>query len=215
MKLVKVCGMREATNIREVEQAGADWIGFIFYPESPRFVHEVPDYLPRKSKRVGVFVNAPKEKISETISLFGLDLVQLHGNESPEFCENIRRSGVKVIKSFRVGDEFKEEEVEPYHGKCDYFLFDTQTSLYGGSGEKFNWETLLNYRGNTFFFLSGGITPGDAEALKTFSYPKCIGVDINSKFEISPAVKDAKLVKQFIKVIKNPGNKIDNKTLLI
>ena len=202
MKLVKVCGMREATNIREVEQARADWIGFIFYPESPRFVHEVPDYLPRKAKRVGVFVNASKEKINETASLFGLDLVQLHGNESPEFCENIRRSGVKVIKSFRVGDEFKEEEVEPYHGKCDYFLFDTQTSLYGGSGEKFNWETLSNYRGNTPFLLSGGITLGDAEALKAFSHPKCIGVDINSRFEIAPSRKDVQKVKHFISNLK-------------
>ncbi len=198
MKLVKVCGMRETANIREVEQAGADWMGFIFYPESPRFVREVPDYLPRKAKRAGVFVNASKEKICETVSLFGLDLVQLHGHESPGFCEDIRRIGIKVIKSFRFGDQFGEEEVESYHGKCDYFLFDSPTSLYGGSGEKFDWGTLSNYCGNTPFLLSGGITPGDAGALKAFSHPKCIGVDINSRFEIAPAQKDVQKVKHFI-----------------
>ncbi len=195
--------MREAVNIHEVEQSGADWMGFIFYPKSPRFVSEIPAYLPQKAKRVGIFVNEPKEIIIETASLFGLDFVQLHGNESPGFCNEMDRSRLKIIKSFRVGDKFPNEEVEPYHGKCDYFLFDAKTSLYGGSGKKFNWNVLSDYRGETPFLLSGGIAPGDAEALKYFSHPKCIGIDINSRFEIAPAQKDVQKVEQFISMLKS------------
>lgn len=202
MKLVKVCGMREAANIREVEQSGADWMGFIFYPESPRFVSEIPVYLPEKARRVGVFVNESKERIIETASLFGLDLVQLHGDESPEFCNEMKEIRLTTIKSFRIGDHFSNEEVEPYHGKCDYFLFDAQTSLYGGSGKKFNWNVLSDYRGETPFLLGGGIAPADAEALKAFSHPKCVGTDINSRFEIAPAQKDAQQIKQFIATLK-------------
>lgn len=195
--------MREAVNIHEVEQSGADWMGFIFYPKSPRFVSEIPAYLPQKAKRVGVFVNEPKEIIIETASLFGLDFVQLHGNESPGFCNEMDRDRLKIIKSFRVGDKFPNEEVEPYYGKCDYFLFDAKTSLYGGSGKKFNWDILSDYRGETPFLLSGGIAPGDAEALKEFSHPKCIGIDINSRFEIAPAQKDARKIEQFISMLKS------------
>ncbi|MPM55523.1 N-(5'-phosphoribosyl)anthranilate isomerase [bioreactor metagenome] len=148
-------------------------------------------------------MNEPKEIIIETASLFGLDFVQLHGNESPGFCNEMDRSRLKIIKSFRVGDKFPNEEVEPYHGKCDYFLFDAKTSLYGGSGKKFNWNVLSDYRGETPFLLSGGIAPGDAEALKEFSHPKCIGIDINSRFEIAPAQKDARKIEQFISMLKS------------
>ncbi len=201
MKLIKVCGMRDADNIREVEESGVDWMGFIFHPKSPRAVNRVPAYLPKKTKRVGVFVNELMENILEIASLFQLDFVQLHGDQSPCFCDEMGENGLKVIKAFSIGDQFPKEKVAAYHGKCDYFLFDTKTHLHGGSGKKFNWEVLSDYHGETPFLLSGGISPEDVEPVKAFSHPKCIGIDINSKFEISPALKDVELIKQFLEKI--------------
>ncbi|WP_436414328.1 phosphoribosylanthranilate isomerase [Petrimonas sp.] len=195
---VKVCGMRSAENIRQIEQLGVDWMGFIFYPKSPRFVSEFPSYLPVKTKRVGVFVNETKDNITKTATRFALDFVQLHGNESPEFCVEMGKIGLKVIKAFSIGNEFPSEEVNRYEGVCNYFLFDTKTPQHGGSGRKFNWEILSNYIGNTPFLLSGGISPKDAESIRQFNHPKLIGIDINSKFETNPALKDVELVKIFI-----------------
>lgn len=201
--------MRDAENIREIEKLDVDWIGFIFYPNSPRFVSEVPNFLSEKINRVGVFVNESKEKIIEKVSHFGLNLVQLHGNESPEFCDEMGKIGLKVIKAFSIGNDFPTETVNAYLNKCDYFLFDTKTPSYGGSGKKFNWEVLSKYRGETPFLLSGGISWEDVENIRQLSHPKFIGIDINSKFEISPAVKDVELVKQFIDKIREPRTKID------
>lgn len=200
--IIKVCGMRDAENIREIEQAGVDWMGFIFHPKSPRYVSEVPDYLPQKTKRIGVFVNETKERILEITARFALDFVQLHGNESPDFCNEIGDNGLKIIKAFSIENEFPSEKVNAYHGTCDYFLFDTKTPSYGGSGKKFNWDVLSDYHGETPFLLSGGISPDDIDIVKSFSHPKCIGIDINSKLEIEPAFKDVELVKQFIDKIK-------------
>ena len=207
--IIKVCGMRDAENICDIENLGVDWMGFIFYPKSSRYVSEIPAYLPTKAKRVGVFVNEPIESILETVKLFQLDYVQLHGNESPEFCDEMGENGLKIIKAFSIENEFPSEKVNAYHGKCDYFLFDTKTSKYGGSGKKFNWDILSEYHGETPFLLSGGISPDDIDAVKSFSHPKCIGIDINSKFEIDPAFKDVELVKQFTDKIKEP-RLIDN-----
>lgn len=207
--IVKVCGMRDDENIREVEKTGIDWMGFIFHPKSPRVVHQIPEYLPQKTKRVGVFVNESVENILKTASLFQLDFMQLHGDESLDFCDEMGENGLKVIKAFSIGDKFPKEKVAAYHGRCDYFLFDTQTHLHGGSGKKFNWQILHDYHGETPFLLSGGIAPEDVETVKVFSHPKFIGIDINSKFEISPALKDVALIKQFIKQIKEPRIKTD------
>lgn len=200
--IVKVCGMRDAENIREVEALGVDWMGFVFHRTSPRFVSELPDYLPQRAKRIGVFVNETEERIMETVELFRLDMVQLHGQETPDFCNRIRSKGLKVIKAINVQNGFPSEEVFSYEGACDYFLFDTKTSLPGGSGMKFDWSALSAYRGTTPFLLSGGISPDDADRVEVFVHGHCIGIDLNSRFETSPAYKDIRLLQSFIDKIK-------------
>jgi phosphoribosylanthranilate isomerase len=200
--IVKVCGMRDAENIREVEALGVDWMGFVFHRTSPRFVSELPDYLPQRAKRIGVFVNETEERIMETVELFRLDMVQLHGQETPDFCNRIRSKGLKVIKAINVQNGFPSEEVFSYEGACDYFLFDTKTSLPGGSGMKFDWSALSAYRGTTPFLLSGGISPDDADRVEVFVHGHCLGIDLNSRFETSPAYKDIRLLQSFIDKIK-------------
>jgi phosphoribosylanthranilate isomerase len=200
--IVKVCGMRDAENIREVEALGVDWMGFVFHRTSPRFVGELPDYLPQRAKRVGVFVDETEEQIMETVQLFRLDMVQLHGQETPDFCNRIRSKGLKVIKAINVQNRFPSEEVSFYEGACDYFLFDTKTPLPGGSGQKFDWSSLSAYRGTTPFLLSGGISPDDADRVEAFVHESCIGIDLNSRFETSPAYKDIRLLQSFIDKIK-------------
>jgi len=200
--IVKVCGMRDAENIREVEALGVDWMGFVFHRTSPRFVGELPDYLPQRAKRVGVFVDETEEQIMETVQLFRLDMVQLHGHETPDFCSCIRSKGLKVIKAINVQNTFSTEEVSFYERACDYFLFDTKTPLPGGSGQKFDWSSLSAYRGTTPFLLSGGISPDDADRVEAFVHERCIGIDLNSRFETSPAYKDIHLLQSFIDKIK-------------
>lgn len=200
--IVKVCGMRDAENIREVEALGVDWMGFVFHRTSPRFVGELPDYLPQRAKRVGVFVDETEEQIMETVQLFRLDMVQLHGHETPDFCSCIRSKGLKVIKAINVQNTFPSEEVSFYERACDYFLFDTKTPLPGGSGQKFDWSSLSAYRGTTPFLLSGGISPDDADRVEAFVHERCIGIDLNSRFETSPAYKDIRLLQSFIDKIK-------------
>lgn len=200
--IVKVCGMRDAENIRKVEALGVDWMGFVFHRTSPRFVGELPDYLPQRAKRVGVFVDETEEQIMETVQLFRLDMVQLHGHETPDFCSRIRSKGLKVIKAINVQNTFSTEEVSFYERACDYFLFDTKTPLPGGSGQKFDWSSLSAYRGTTPFLLSGGISPDDADRVEAFVHERCIGIDLNSRFETSPAYKDIHLLQSFIDKIK-------------
>ncbi|MBP9032226.1 MAG: phosphoribosylanthranilate isomerase [Dysgonomonadaceae bacterium] len=200
--IVKVCGMRDAENIRKVEALGVDWMGFVFHRTSPRFVGELPDYLPQRAKRVGVFVDETEEQIMETVQLFRLDMVQLHGHETPDFCSRIRSKGLKVIKAINVQNTFSTEEVSFYERACDYFLFDTKTPLPGGSGQKFDWSSLSAYRGTTPFLLSGGISPDDADRVEAFVHERCIGIDLNSRFETSPANKDIHLLQSFIDKIK-------------
>ena len=198
--LVKVCGMREGSNIRDVEALEPDWMGFIFYPKSPRFAQEVPSYLPANARRVGVFVDAELECIAQTAERFGLDLVQLHGKESPEGLRALREAlpeGIKIIKAFNIADKDDLLQTGNYEGVADYFLFDTKATLVGGNGSKLNWELLGLYQGSTPFLLSGGIGPEDAEAILSFSHPMLYGVDLNSRFESSPAVKDIALLKRF------------------
>lgn len=198
--IIKVCGMREETNVREAEQSGADWMGFIFYPKSPRYVGETLTYIPGNVKRVGVFVNEEVDRLLALAEKNRLDILQLHGDESPADCEALREKGFLVIKAFGVSTDkpFSPGLPGRYEGCCDYFLFDTQTDLYGGSGSKFEWGVLSDYRGETPFLLSGGISPEDVEAIKGFSHPRCIGVDLNSGFEIAPAVKNIQLLQAFI-----------------
>lgn len=201
--IVKVCGMREAKNIHAIESLGIDFMGFIFYPKSPRYVKEKPDYLPVHCQRVGVFVNASKEEILNRAKDFGLDFVQLHGQESPAQCTELKAEGLQVIKAFSIGQGYDWENVCLYKGVADYFLFDTACPSYGGSGKRFDWKILKDYSGDTPFLLSGGIRPENLNDVLAFRHPQFRGVDLNSGFETSPGVKDEARLKPFIQTLKS------------
>ena len=205
--LVKVCGMREPENIEKVAQLGVDMMGFIFYPKSPRFASQsvARTAADKNVCRVGVFVNESVELISDKIQLFDLNAVQLHGNESRVLCEQLHEQNglLKVIKAISVstaGDILKYKE---YVGAVDYFLFDTKCKTVGGSGQQFDWQVLENYDGDVPFILSGGIGPEDVERIRNFHHPKCIGIDLNSKFEMEPGLKDVEMLKTFLENIEN------------
>ena len=195
--LIKVCGMRDAENIREVEALGIDLMGFIFWPKSSRYVSERPSYLPKKCKRVGVFVNEDIEQVKHIAADYALDYIQLHGSESPGYVQQLH--DWQVIKAISVSSRDDIATFKDYEGLVDYFLFDTKCTCMGGSGQQFDWSVLDSYDGNTPFLLSGGIGPDDAERVKAFHHGKCIGVDLNSKFELSPALKDINKLQEFIK----------------
>lgn len=201
-KLIKVCGMREAENIRAVEQLGVDMIGFIFYPKSPRCLYELPGYLPVNALRVGVFVNENKQTIETYADRFGLDYIQLHGNESPEYCQSLRTAGMKIIKAFSIACAKDLQPVHKYEATCDYLLFDTKTEQFGGSGNQFDWSLLHAYHGHTPFLLSGGINLYSVKALKAFHHPCLAGFDINSRFESAPGKKDTERINQFLQELK-------------
>ena len=202
--IIKVCGMRDGDNIREVEQLSIDWMGFIFYPKSSRYVSEVPAYLPTKCKRVGVFVDASTDEIIKKIRDFSLDMIQLHGNESPEQISHLSplTNHLSIIKAFNIATAEDLKSTASYTGLADYFLFDTKGPSVGGNGEKFDWSVLSNYEGDTPFLLSGGIGPDDAERILDYHHPKCIGIDLNSQFELAPGLKDVTTLSRFL-------NKID------
>lgn len=191
--------MREAENIQSLEEFGCiDMIGFIFYPQSPRFVYELPSYLPTHSQRVGVFVNEDKQVIATYADRFGLNYVQLHGNESPEYCRSLSTHGIKIIKAFSIANIQDLENVCKYEEVCDYFLFDTKCKQYGGSGSQFDWNILRTYNGKTSFLLSGGIDMNSVQLLKRFKHPRLAGYDINSRFELESGKKDTKRIQEFL-----------------
>ena len=198
---VKVCGMRDAENIREVEALGIDLMGFIFWPKSSRYVSERPAYMPQTAKRVGVFVNEDIKQVKRIAEEYSLDVIQLHGSESPDY---IRQLGsvcgdtIATVKAFNIATAADLDATKSYEGIVDYFLFDTKTPIPGGSGVQFDWSLLADYVGQTPFLLSGGIGPDDAERVCAFSHPKCIGIDLNSRFEISPGLKDVEKLKKFL-----------------
>ena len=202
--LVKVCGMRDADNIRQVEALGIDWMGFIFWPKSSRYVAEIPSYLPTKCKRVGVFVDASIGDVMTIAEQYQLDIIQLHGQESPNYIAQLTShlkslTSIKFIKAFNIATASDLEVTKRYEGYVDYFLFDTKGKSVGGNGEKFDWSVLSEYRGNTPYLLSGGIGPNDAPALTSSPSPLCIGIDLNSRFETAPGVKDINKLRTFIK----------------
>ena len=204
---IKVCGMRNSANIQEVARLKPDLMGFIFYSKSKRYVGEdfdpalVQAVMP-EVQTVGVFVNEDVEKVLALAYRYHFDFVQLHGNESPASCQKIRDKGVKVLKAFGIHTDFDWNILEPYIGSCDYFLFDTSTNDYGGSGKKFVWETLNNYKLLYPFILSGGIAPEDAEAIKKIGHRQLAGIDINSCFEIGPGLKDVKKLENFFTKVR-------------
>ena len=200
MKL-KVCGMRDPYNIHEVAALNPDFMGFIFYPPSPRYLASAID-IPWASLDdillTGVFVDEQHKVIKEKAREFRLKAVQLHGNESPEFCRLLRDEGLKVLKAIPVDrkDDFKG--AGKYRGAVDFFLFDTKTEAHGGSGRRFDWELLHDYTADIPFLLSGGISIDDVERIRQLQHPMLSGVDVNSRFEVAPGLKDAALLQQFI-----------------
>ena len=208
----KVCGMTSAEQVIELDEMGVEFAGFIFYPNSPRYVfkHMSSDCI-RKIRgkginKVGVFVNANADELLQTVDDCGLYLVQLHGDETPRYCEKVA-DYVTVIKAFRIReDDNILWKVKDYQDSVDMFMFDTEGAGYGGTGKKFNWETLKDLNIGKPFFLSGGIGPDDVAALASFAKDPVakdlFSIDINSRFEITPGVKDIQLVKTFIEAIK-------------
>ena len=194
---VKVCGMREAENIREVEALGVDLMGFIFWPKSSRYVSERPDYLPTKCKRVGVFVDENIAKVKAIANEYSLDYIQLHGKENIDYVKTLE--GYHLIKAFNIATPEDFKACQAYEGLVDFFLFDTKCKSVGGNGEKFDWSVLSAYQGDTPFLLSGGISPDDAASVRAIHHPKFAGVDLNSRFEIEPALKNVEQLRKFIK----------------
>ena len=228
--LIKVCGMRDTENIRAVSELDIDLMGFIFWKDSPRYVMMIssqagiiPDYseerlkkgrgeesqASNRIKRVGVFVDDMPQSIVTRVYNYDLDYVQLHGNESKEMIENFRRTvdpdikpGIKIIKTISVGCKEDIQKYKEYVGIVDMILFDTKCTCAGGSGEQFDWSVLNDYDGNIPFLLSGGIDPDDVEKVKAFHHPLFAGIDLNSRFETEPGVKDVEKLKKFIAEFK-------------
>ena len=203
---IKICGMKFPENIRAVAALKPDFMGFIFYPKSPRYAEPLDSAalsaLPVSIKKIGVFVNENLENILTFVYKYKLDGVQLHGTELVEMCKELRKTGLMVIKAFPIAEAYNFRVTRPYEGVCDYFLFDTKTDAYGGSGVKFNWKMLDEYVGETPFLLSGGIAADDAEAILKIKHPKFAGIDLNSKFEVKPGEKNVELLKVFLKEIR-------------
>jgi len=206
--LIKICGMKFPENIAAVAALHPDFMGFIFYPKSPRYAEPLDsaelNALPESIKKIGVFVNENLENILTFVYKYKLDGVQLHGTELVEMCKELRKAGLIVIKAFPIAEAYNFRVTKPYEGACDYFLFDTKTDAYGGSGVKFNWKMLEEYKGETPFLLSGGIAADDAEAILKIKHPKFAGIDLNSKFEVKRGIKDVELLRGFLKKLKAP-----------
>ena len=203
--IIKVCGMREPENIRAVETLGIDLMGFIFWPPSSRYVSEVPSYLPRNCRRAGVFVDAALEDILAAEKAFHLDVIQLHGHETPEAVMALkeRLPAVHIVKSLAVMGPEDLAQTAAYEDVCDAFLFDTKGKLPGGNGRQFDWDVLRHYQGRLPFLLSGGIGPGDEPRIRAFDVPGCLGIDLNSRFETAPGRKDVDALKSFIETIRS------------
>ncbi len=195
---LKVCGMRDAENITALAKLQPDFIGFIFHEVSPRYCERVPETtIPENIRKTGVFVNKPIEYIFLKKEEFGLDYFQLHGSESPAFCEQVRLQAGPVIKAFNLHPGFDFSKLKAYAPFCDFFLFDASGPKAGGNGIAFDWELLKQYKGETPFLLSGGIDETMAGEIKKINHPAFYGVDINSRFEIRPGLKDINKIKRF------------------
>ena len=206
MKL-KVCGMRNPSNIDDLVKLKPDYIGFIFYPKSKRFIGEqIPDeiqsLIPVYIQKVGVFVDEPFDNLLEKFKSNKLDMIQLHGSELPGYCERLKKLDIPVVKVFSIGSDFDFETVRPYDRYCDYYLFDTEGELRGGTGLKFDWKKLDQYTGDKPFFLSGGIQSTDVEEIKQITHNELYAIDVNSGFEIEPGVKDIPKLKSFIEELR-------------
>jgi len=192
---VKICGMREAANIMAVADFEPDFLGFIFYEKSPRFAGEVLSTevlrsLPASVAKVGVFVNAPLPELLAITARYSLDYAQLHGHETPAYCQQVREQGLRIIKAFSVDEAFDFSILAEYEAVCDLFLFDTKGKQPGGNGYAFDWRVLTNYHGPIPFLLSGGLGPDNSSELLHFRHPQLAGYDFNSLLETAPGLKD-------------------------
>ena len=199
--------MKYQDNMTQVAALQPDYLGFIFYDKSARFFDDVIPELSENIKKVGVFVDAEIDEIIEKVNVYNLQLVQLHGNESPTFCKVLGAEltsvahPTEIIKVFSIKDEFNFEELEPYEVVCNYYLFDTKGKLPGGNGYTFNWKVLENYSSTKPYFLSGGIGLNELDKVKSFlqndESKYCHAIDVNSRFEIEAGLKDIELIKEF------------------
>lgn len=189
--------MRNPENIKQLASLPIDYIGFIFYEKSARYVSEkIEVAIPETIQRVGVFVDASESYIQDKICTYKLDAIQLHGNELPEFCRLF--PNITVIKAINICSPQDFQLADSYQDSCDMLLFDTKTALHGGSGQKFDWNLLSHYKGEKPFLLSGGIGLEDLEVLKNLYHPKLVGIDLNSKFEDEPGMKNIEKIKVII-----------------
>lgn len=217
--IIKVCGLREPDNIRAVEALGVDMTGLIFFPRSPRFVCQpLPHQMAKRSERVGVFVDSAIDNMIQKAKEYDLDCIQLHGSESPNLLKELRKtfiengqSRMKLIKAFNILTIDDLSKTQKYEGLADLFLFDTKTEHAGGSGQKFDWSILSAYNGKTKFLLSGGIRPGDEAEILAFSHPMMAGIDLNSRFEQQPGIKDVGALCLFLDKIQAISKRQNNK----
>lgn len=201
--------MKYPDNISEVSSLCPDYLGFIFYPKSSRFCQdagkEILQNIRGKAFPVMVSVDMPEEQLLDIVAEWGFKIIQLHGKETPEQCRRLREHGLEVWKAIPIGndsDVFSNDSITQYEEVADMFLFDTATKDFGGSGRRFNWKLLDNYEGSVPFMISGGISINEASEILNLSYPGLVGVDLNSKFEVSPGLKDPQLLSTFLSMVK-------------
>jgi len=199
---IKVCGMRYPENLEQLCSLGPDYVGFIFYPQSKRYVGSHPDpmlfkLVPAEIVKVGVFVNEQISRIIEVYEKHGLDMVQLHGKESPAYCSELMDSGIPLIKALNPNSGMMD-----YQDVVQLFLFDTPGPGWGGTGKKFDWNLIQKQSVPGPFFMSGGIGPDDADAIRGLRQKLMMGIDVNSRFERSAGLKDIRLLKEFITEIR-------------
>lgn len=204
--IIKICGMREPENIREVAQTGVTWMGMIFWGGSSRYVADLSaaDAIPEGITRVGVFVDQPQEEVAGIARRCELGVVQLHGGETSAYITALRKQlpeGCRIIKAISIGCEVDITKADEYLDCADLLLFDTKCTSVGGSGRQFDWDMLHRYDGSLPFLLGGGIGKEDASRIAAFSHPCMTGIDLNSRFETAPAVKDAAEIASFINII--------------
>ncbi len=206
--LIKICGMRYTENIQRVSRYHPDFMGFIFYPHSPRYVKtdESLPILPASIKKVGVFVDQSWEEMNHLIDKHRLDGVQFHGHESEEMAAQMKQRGLIVIKAFRIDQDFDFARLVRYETAVDYFLFDTKGKVPGGTGQTFDWSLLHHYIGSLPFLLSGGLSEQNIKQALEFKHPRLAGVDLNSGVEISPGIKDLEKIKRIIQTINKQRN---------
>ena len=205
---IKVCGNAIYENAMAVSGLNPDIMGFIFYNKSSRYIMpelalRIVDDMNSNIKKTGVFVNENIDSLIRVQNSLQLDVIQLHGDEIPSYCSELKeKCSARIMKVFRVNEDFTFDNIDQYSSVADFFLFDTYTSKYGGSGKKFNWNLLEQYKLNVPFMLSGGINIEDAQELKKLKLDALYGIDVNSGFELSPALKDVSVLGKFIKEIR-------------